>query len=35
MPRPDFRRPSKLRDAASRPGDDAEAYFGAWSRAPG
>jgi hypothetical protein len=33
MPRPAFSRPSKLRDAAARPGDDANNYFGAWSRA--
>ena len=33
MSRPDFPRPSKLRNAASQPGDDADNYFGAWSRA--
>ena len=33
MPRPAFPRPSKLRNAASQPGDDADNYFGAWSRA--
>jgi hypothetical protein len=27
-----FFRPSKLRDAASRPGDDAETCYGGWSR---
>jgi hypothetical protein len=26
-----FFRPSKLRDAASRPGDDAETCYGGWS----
>ena len=25
--------PAKLRNAASQPGDDADNYFGAWSRA--
>jgi hypothetical protein len=33
MPRPAFPRPSKLRSAANRRGDDAEFYFGGWSRA--
>ena len=32
MPRPHEQRPSKLRNAASRPGDDADAYAGGWSR---
>ena len=32
MPRPHEQRPSKLRNAASRPGDDAEVYCGGWSR---
>ena len=32
MPRPHEERPSKLRNAASRPGDDADAYAGGWSR---
>ena len=33
MSRPDFPRPYELRNAASQPGDDADNYFGAWSRA--
>ena len=32
MPRPHPLRPSKLRNAAFRPGDDAEIYCGGWSR---
>jgi hypothetical protein len=32
MPRPHEQRPSKLRNAASRPGDDADANSGGWSR---
>ena len=32
MPRPHEQRTSKLRNAASRPGDDADAYAGGWSR---
>ena len=32
MPRPHEQRPSKLRNAASRPSDDADAYAGGWSR---
>ena len=32
MPRPHEQRPSKLRNAASRPGDDADAHAGGWSR---
>jgi hypothetical protein len=32
MPRPHEQRPSKLRNAASLPGDDAEVYCGGWSR---
>ena len=32
MPRPHEQRPSKLRNAASRPDDDADAYSGGWSR---
>ena len=32
MPRPHEQRPSKLRNAASQPGDDADAYAGGWSR---
>jgi hypothetical protein len=32
-PRPHDLRPSKLRNAASRPGDDADAVSGGWSRA--
>ena len=32
MPRPHDLRPSKLRNAASRPGDDADAVSGGWSR---
>jgi hypothetical protein len=31
-PNPPSPRPSKLRNAAFRPGDDAEAYCGGWSR---
>ena len=33
MPRPPIPRPTKLRNAARQPGDDADNYFGAWSRA--
>ena len=32
MPRPHEQRPSKLRDAAFRPSDDADAYVGGCSR---